>query len=563
MHHPDVPLDWKEIFASPAISGDDDPYGIPITLGLITKCISRVHGDALYQVFKDRPTLHPTIPALDLLPINKTKFYQLGSIDRDEGTIVGGAGVHVDAIAQMGLKHPTPDDMATYLEDHGEPLQNDFPEGVVRQWLFHGDQLTAKLIRTIKREQKEALLPFDRRDWILGIPAWFHVQMNLSNLLIRSHLGPPQSTKQYTAHCLTADLQYLGKTVPARDSPKYHIMEPAMTQSFTARVLLLFYTALEDQHLLPDTAKTSVFWENPAAVGRTIAALTPDQFLELVEQVRQTAFTLKAYEGHNQPDPEFTTMCRMLQQIELFETVHHAVKQGDIGLLRRLVDPLIIFFWGSGQTNYGQEMIHLRWLLSDNVCDEVLQHSILASSIVNWHGQRDTHKAIDLGLEHLNGSAKIEMKCYKNSTHDEDIIFNRVCLTNTYIRQLRTVFEGYFGEFMSGSHTTANASRDIFAITRKLATANLGRPRALEDIGDPSRYYQPADYITLGASEVEAKVMEFNAGLDIIRDDTSLAEQRAQEPVLDPVLINESRDSVDNPAVAFEDNDPVGILPEL
>ena len=62
MHHPDVPLDWKEIFASPAISGDDDPYGIPITLGLITKCISRVHGDALYQVFKDRPTLHPTIP---------------------------------------------------------------------------------------------------------------------------------------------------------------------------------------------------------------------------------------------------------------------------------------------------------------------------------------------------------------------------------------------------------------------------------------------------------------------------------------------------------------------
>lgn len=50
--------------------------------------------------------------------------------------------------------------------------------------------------------------------------------------------------------------------------------------------------------------------------------------------------------------------------------------------------------------------------------------------------------------------------------------------------------------------------------------------------------------MTLGTNEVEAKVMEFNAGLDIIGNDTNLAEQRTYEPILDPVLVNEGRDNV-------------------
>jgi hypothetical protein len=74
------------------------------------------------------------------------------------------------------------------------------------------------------------------------------------------------------------------------------------------------------------------------------------------------------------------------------------------------------------------------------------------------------------------------MKCYKNSTHDTDIIFDRVCLTNIFVKLLRTIVEGTFGENMSGSHITASAESDIFSLARKLFMSNLARPRELSDI---------------------------------------------------------------------------------
>ena len=70
-------------------------------------------------------------------------------------------------------------------------------------------------------------------------------------------------------------------------------------------------------------------------------------------------------------------MCRFLQEIELFLTVRIAVKRGDIGLLRRMVDPLIVAFLGAGQWNYVYDMLFYRWLLSP-ACTPELQHAILA-----------------------------------------------------------------------------------------------------------------------------------------------------------------------------------------
>jgi hypothetical protein len=123
-------------------------------------------------------------------------------------------------------------------------------------------------------------------------------------------------------------------------------------------------------------------------------------------------------------------MCRMFQEIELFITVRHAVKHGDIGLFRRVVNPLIIYFLGVSQYNYVYEILFYRWNLT-LVNTPELQHAILVFGFVNWPGKAAANKAIDLRLEHLNGSCKIEMKYYKNFTHDIDIIFDRVCFFNT------------------------------------------------------------------------------------------------------------------------------------
>ena len=104
-------------------------------------------------------------------------------------------------------------------------------------------------------------------------------------------------------------------------------------------------------------------------------------------------------------------------------------------MLRRVVDPLILVF-GAGQHNYGREMLYYRWLLSDANTPE-LQHAILAAGLVNRPGRVTAHKPIDLSLEHLNAGVKIDMQCYKNSTHDVDRIFHRVGLCNTFTREFR------------------------------------------------------------------------------------------------------------------------------
>jgi hypothetical protein len=249
-------------------------------------------------------------------------------------------------------------------------------------------------------------------------------------------------------------------------------------------------------------------FEHSLYFDQLISRLTPDQFLELVKDVQQQAFTLEAWNGKGHTDPNFKTMCRMLQQIELFLTVSSSIKHGDIGLLRYLVDPLIVHFLGASQWNYGHEMLFYRWNLSPANSPE-LQHAILSSGIVNWHGQRSTHKPIDLGLEHLNGSCKIEMKCYKNSTHDTDITFDRVCLTNTWVRILRTKVEGAFGEYMPGTHTTASTRSDIFSLARKLFMSSQARPRDLSDLAR-AYSFESEDIIRIGMERLEEKVGWFN-----------------------------------------------------
>ena len=101
------------------------------------------------------------MPVLHQIPPKKTKFWQFGGIFEDEGTISGTYRVHDSIfIAQLGLKAPrTP-----------SARRNDFSR---RLWLVHGDQLTAQRIRSVKLEQRSAERSYDRRDWMLGLPAWF------------------------------------------------------------------------------------------------------------------------------------------------------------------------------------------------------------------------------------------------------------------------------------------------------------------------------------------------------------------------------------------------------
>jgi len=106
-----------------------------------------------------------------------------------------------------------------------------------------------------------------------------------------------------------------------------------------------------------------------------------------------------------------------------------------------------------------------------------LQHTILALGVINWLRSPNIYKAVNLRLEHLNGSYKIKIKCYKNSTYNTDIIFNQVYLLNATVRTVRGKIEYTFGKEISGAYTQASTELNMFLLAYIIYLSNLAIPR--------------------------------------------------------------------------------------
>lgn len=99
------------------------------------------------------------------------------------------------------------------------------------------------------------------------------------------------------------------------------------------------------------------------------------------------------------------------------------------------------------------------------------------------------------------------MTCYKNSTKDIDLIFNRVCLSNTFVGEVRTKLEATFGKHMSGEHTVMDAILDMFSLARNLYGSHLAAPR---DHGRPEEPFDSPNIFQQGVDVLEDRVRDFN-----------------------------------------------------
>jgi hypothetical protein len=490
MHNPSVPLQLRDILTSPAITGTDE-IGVKATRNLIADAVKRLHESAVNSIFdQDTAGLYPSFPSIERLDPSVTKFWQFEGITADEGTIEGTYRVHDDIYLRQ-----------LQLTAAARPEQPD--DFTHRLYLVHGDQLTTQRIRAVQQEQVRATRAYDRRQWLCGIPSWFHIEMNLLHTIIRTHWAPALPN-QSTVHCVSSDATRWNRSQQSRDNVKYHLMEPIITQGFTSRIVALFYAALERSSLLTTVSrdKSGRFEE----LDLVIQGLTATQFCDIVEEVRLAAFTRDAWNGSD-ASIDYRTMCRFLQEVELFIIVRHAVKRGDIGMLRRMVDPLIVVFFGAAQHNYGREMLHYRWNLSRANTSE-LQQAILSSGLVNWLGRESTFKPIDLALEHLNLHCKLDLRNFKNSTHDIEVVFQRTALCNTWLRDVRRQFESTFGEPMSGAHTSSQAVPDMFYLAWSLFVGGYTQAAARDSAAANS--FDSSDIFEAGMSVMEERVDQFN-----------------------------------------------------
>ncbi|KAF2669316.1 hypothetical protein BT63DRAFT_440007 [Microthyrium microscopicum] len=386
-----------------------------------------------------------------------------------------------------------------------------------RLFLTHGDQLSTKINRSIKAEAFNETQPYDSRKFLHPVPGWFHIYMNYFFHIVRTHWDSSEVDTP-APHSIMHDVSVWGRSCRKRDNAQTHQVIPVLIQGFSSRVLALFLRSLDRKGHCPGRVDDS-FFAVPELLKSCINRLSMEQFDEIIEDVRQTAFTREAWDGRpdGSDDIEFRTMCRYLQEIELLLTMRYALRYGDIGLLRLLVDPLTIHFYGTGQNNYGDEMLWLRWNLSDVNTPE-LQRSILASSLVNWEGRKNSFKPMDLGLEHLNGNCSRDMKSFGNSTHDVEATFNRVCLCNTYMRHLQDAFARAFVRKASNKHTNASAEHDIFLLCQNLIKDGLAESRPQSAIENYGPYYDSPDVKRIGLDKLDIKAESFNRKTTIRQD---------------------------------------------
>jgi len=420
----------------------------------------------------------PKMPEIDVLPPEVTPTTTLGPITAEEGSIEGNYQVLEDIfLRQLSLDR-----------------EKDFSP---RLFPIFGDQLTVSRLRSIQIERNEAELPYDRHRWLVQVPSFFHVRMNLLWLINESHYGDPEvCVNVYSA--LSTHVQVLNrKKIPKSAAPFEHLEDIAL-HSFYARILALFHIRMKE--LSP-----SCDIHNPEVVAAYIRSLHPNQFLALIEDIRKLAFTadIRRMANHLEPktagrkskrkpsptsreappgqssgtreqnqgpstqakspqqNNEFTNHIRFLQEMETYCTLKYATQHGDVGLLMRIIPRLCIYFHGGPTKNYAREMLYLWRLVSTDACAPTLRRAILRNGLVNKRGKPDSWMPIDLLVELLNLELKLILYARRNGTFGTDELFEDCILLCDYASSLRKMFEIRLGRLTCGRHTPKDFKKDI------------------------------------------------------------------------------------------------------
>ena len=456
----------------------------------IAEAIRYTHREAVEKLFADddpnatgrmrKRALHsdwPELPSIERLPPRKTPHYGLGPIQENEGTISGTYGV-IDAV---------------FLEQLKYNRTEDFDEWIC---LVIGDQKTVGLAETAKRQRREATLPYDKYDWLLPIPGFFHWRTNYMDMIHDAYSG---SEKAALPSTLYHNKNFLG-CVQGQKSP-FHHKEEVTTRAFDARVTALLY------RLLPQ----GVSCVKPDQVDSYIENLSRSAFHQKVEEIRKYIFVASEQSPHESKpiDYEFSAHAKFLQQMETYKTLKYAIKHADVGLIKRVLARCCLLFHGSNKSKYAYLSLYMTWLTHTDAASKELQDAILANSLVNLRGTDDGWFEMDRLNEFFNLQMKELMATRRTSTIDTTELFRRTALTASYCTDLKVAMEAALGVHSNGRHQIKDASPEVRHLAYEIAASRsiTKHPRGR------SSPFQPDDILQRGGNKLVDGVKKFNLGL--------------------------------------------------
>ena len=358
---------------------------------------------------------------------NKSYVLQTPAISENEGEISGVYRVH-DKLFKRILE---------------------FKEYAERLVIIYGNHMTTAHMRSIIAAQLEAKDDYNRKQWMLPVPAFFHIKLNFIEMIFRV----------FWDSFVSEDVQFLGRSQHiSRQKVKYHHALPLLQDAFRSRILAFLIRELVDDGVLLDkdisrkTVESALEGLGSTAIEEKLAGIH--------QQLLSPAGWTGLYEGQDYIDLDFRSQCRYLQTVRVLLVMVTAVHLGDYGVLRQLIPTLPTWFYGGGSSKYGPEMLYFAWLLHPEVTDSELSEGILRSGLVRCTTAGSQWKAIDLALEHVNAAFAIDIKNNKNSTHDVTSTFLRLAVVGPYTAAIRKGVERIFRTHQDGKHTNPATNGD-------------------------------------------------------------------------------------------------------
>jgi len=410
------------------------------------------------------------MPEIDILPPRKTVHRPLGPIPHDESSNAGNLAI-LENIFKGQYRLPD----CTFEK---------------RLFLVYGDQKTIQRLRTIKRRRRESEKPFDCLQWILPVPALFHLKMNLLYMISKAHFGGQDKDQS----SLYDAMNFWGRKRISRTKSEFHALEELIIHSYKARIVAFFWRHME----LPSVLGGRQAEDDLEPVLKSLGFAA---FIDLLDRISS-----QYSQSHNVDfvDDELHSHALFLRHAQTYLLLKYGIKHGDIGLIRRAVDRCTIYFHGSGQSKYAYEMLYLQRLLANSTPE--LQKAILSNSLVNLRGLSNTWFEMDRLVEFHNGNMKNLFHARRGSTINLEQLFKNYALSSAYINNLREDLYQIFNLRKNNEQTEKNAQRDIVAMAERLSVASV-RFRAGRTIRYPA-----IDATAIGALRIASDALpKFNS----------------------------------------------------
>ena len=426
-----------------------------------------------------------SMPKVHPIRYPKTNSWPLEPVQQNESTNEGNILIHED-IEERQLGNDTDD-----------PFWSEILKP------YYGDLKTVLRILSVQSCRHDARRPFDSRKWIIpGLGLW-HLRLNMLRLILKIHWGDHYSKDSSTLQW-AADHWRRSNIINGQDFTK---MKDFLIHSYQARI-----TALT-MHVVASTRGYHLTYTNSQFL-RALKKYSIPKYQSLLTDVINIIHSpdSKRQSPTLVEDEVMENHLRFMRHMEVYFLLRHAIKSGDIGMLRQaLRDACVMFQAPDGNTfNYAAELIRLIHLYCSEAADVALQEAMLTNSLVNLQCREGKCFETDRLLEYLNGVLKEGLNARRNSTKRPDDLIAELALTVPYMLQLRVKIHGLVHRVYRGDHPEKSAAEDIRIMAAEILRRDMtsfGHRRFSAHVA--------TDLLRSGAQNIGANVDKYNEKLQM------------------------------------------------